>query len=313
MNRLDRLHAILVQLQSKKIVRAQEIAERFNISLRTVYRDVHSLEQGGIPIIGEAGMGYSIMEGYRLPPVMFTREEATTFLMAEKVLEKYSDTYNAAVYKTAMFKIKAVLRSSEKDFLASIEDNIAVLNSAHKHHENNASLQNILTAITDKKVMVITYEGVYTEGVTKRFIEPIGIFLLNSSWYLIAFCRLRNDYRNFKVSRIQHQQITNQVFNTVHLSLEEYLRQTTREKQLEQVVLKVKKEVAKYIITEKFYHGFVSEKVIGDYIEMTFLSASLQGMARWILMFGDQVEIAQPAVLKLHVLSIIESIRENLK
>ncbi len=79
MNRIDRVTAILIQLQSKKIVRAQEIAERFSISLRTVYRDIKTLEEAGIPIAGEAGVGYSIMEGYRLPQVMFTKEEAIAF------------------------------------------------------------------------------------------------------------------------------------------------------------------------------------------------------------------------------------------
>src|SRR5664279_5689637 len=91
MNRIDRVTAILIQLQSKRVVKAQEIADRFNISLRTVYRDVKTLDEAGLPVIGEAGVGYSIMEGYRLPPVMFTREEATAFLTAEKLVEKLTD------------------------------------------------------------------------------------------------------------------------------------------------------------------------------------------------------------------------------
>src|SRR6516225_6370867 len=107
MNRIDRVTAILIQLQSRKIVKAQDIAERFSISLRTVYRDIRTLEEAGVPILGEAGIGYSIMEGYRLPPVMFAREEATAFLTAEKLVEKLTDPSTDASYKSAMFKVRA--------------------------------------------------------------------------------------------------------------------------------------------------------------------------------------------------------------
>src|SRR3954454_9013917 len=117
MNRIDRVTAILIHLQSKKIVKAQDIAERFNISLRTVYRDIKTLEEAGVPLIGEAGIGYSIMDGYRLPPVMFTKEEATAFLTAEKLMEKLTDPLSEESYKSAMYKVRSVLRVAEKDFL----------------------------------------------------------------------------------------------------------------------------------------------------------------------------------------------------
>ena len=80
MNRIDRLAAILIQLQSRPLVKAQDIAEKFSISLRTVYRDVKALEEAGVPVIGEAGTGYRLMEGYKLPPVMFNMDEATALL-----------------------------------------------------------------------------------------------------------------------------------------------------------------------------------------------------------------------------------------
>jgi predicted DNA-binding transcriptional regulator YafY len=81
-NRFDRIVAILIQLQSKKIVKAQELSKRFDVSLRTIYRDIRTLEVAGVPIYSEAGVGYSLVEGYRLPPVMFTREEAESFIAA---------------------------------------------------------------------------------------------------------------------------------------------------------------------------------------------------------------------------------------
>ena len=315
MNRLDRLSAILIQLQSKKVVKAQEIADRFNISLRTVYRDINSLEEGGIPIIGEAGVGYSIMEGYRLPPVMFTKEEATSFLMAEKVLDKYTDSYNANMFKSALYKIKAVLRSDEKDFITSIDDNILVLNNTRRQESANdaASLHKILTAVDEKKVLAISYTSIYANETTQRCIEPVGVFLQNTHWYLIAWCRLRIDYRNFKVDRIKQQQVTNESFVANHLPLAAFLEQTSKEQKLHTVIIRIQKQVAKYIVTEKYYHGFVSEKIEEDHIEMTFLTASLEGIARWFMMFGDQATIVQPMALKKQVKSLLHTISNNLK
>src|ERR1700743_1246587 len=122
MNRIDRISAILIQLQSRRVVKAADIAERFNISLRTVHRDVKTLEEAGIPIIGEAGVGYSIMDGYRLPPVMFTKEEATAFLTADKVMDQLTDASTTGHHKSAMYKIRAILKSTEKNLLEDMDN-----------------------------------------------------------------------------------------------------------------------------------------------------------------------------------------------
>src|ERR1700744_1316012 len=202
MNRIDRISAILIQLQSRRVVRANDIAQRFNISLRTVYRDVITLEEAGIPIIGEAGVGYSLMEGYRLPPVMFNKEEATAFLTAEKFVEKLTDTSTASHYQSAMFKVRAVLRSHEKDMLESMDGNIAVF----KGHRNNPladndHIQTILNSIAGRNVIAIEYFALHSQETTKREIEPVGIFFLESFWHLIAYCHLRDDYRDFRIDR----------------------------------------------------------------------------------------------------------------
>lgn len=91
MNRIDRLAAILIQLQSRPLVKAQDLATKFSISLRTVYRDIRALDEGGVPVIGEAGSGYRLMEGYKLPPVMFNQDEASALLTAAKLMQSMSD------------------------------------------------------------------------------------------------------------------------------------------------------------------------------------------------------------------------------
>src|SRR5258708_9409721 len=119
MNRIDRLTAILIQLQSKKIVKAEEISNRFEISLRTVYRDVKALMEAGVPIGSEAGKGYFIVDGYHLPPVMFSQEEASALLVAGKLVEKMTDESMLKSFESSLIEIKSVLSEVGKDHLES--------------------------------------------------------------------------------------------------------------------------------------------------------------------------------------------------
>ena len=109
MNRIDRISAILIQLQSHSLVKAQQISERFEISIRTVYRDIRTLEEAGIPIIGNPGIGYSLAEGFKLPPLMFTQKEALSFLIAEKLVHELTDSNSNEHYKSGIEKIKSVM------------------------------------------------------------------------------------------------------------------------------------------------------------------------------------------------------------
>lgn len=314
MNRIDRITAILIQLQSKRIVKAQEIADRFGISLRTVYRDIKTLDEAGIPIIGEAGVGYSIMEGYRLPPVMFTKEEATAFLTAEKLVEKFTDSSTQNSYKTAMYKVKAVLRLSDKDYLENIEQHIEVLDNHYlpKNRNDTTHLQSILKSISEKLVININYFANHNQQATNRDIEPVGIFYLGSYWHLIAFCRLRNDYRNFRIDRITSLTQTDLHFEKQHPSLKNYLSQVSQEKEMHTIVIRINKKIACYFGDQKFYNGFVSQKETGDTIEMTFLTESLHGFARWYMMFGEKADIISPDNLVVLVRKYVKELAKKI-
>lgn len=314
MNRLDRITAILIQLQSRRVVKAQDIADRFNISLRTVYRDIRTLEEAGIPLVGETGVGYSIMDGYRLPPVMFTMEEATAFLTAEKLVEKLTDVSTDESFKSAMYKVRAVLRSAEKDHLEVMDNHIEVLGNPwiQKAKTESGSLQVILKGISNRQVLTITYFANHSQETTSRNIEPVGIFYMGSNWYLIAFCQLRNDYRHFRTDRITQIVSTPLPFKKEHPPLKHYLKQITRERQeLHKVVMLVEKDILKYFGEQKYYNGYVSERVVKDKVEMTFLSCSLEGFARWYMMFGEKAEITEPPVLKEKIRQVALAIAQR--
>ena len=125
MNRLDRLTAILIHLQTKRVVRAQELASRFNISLRTVYRDVRSLEEAGVPIGAEAGLGYFLTD-YNLPPVMFTNAEASALMMGGKLIETWTDQSVQTEFDSALYKIKSVLKRPDQEHLDDLDAHIRV-------------------------------------------------------------------------------------------------------------------------------------------------------------------------------------------
>ena len=314
MNRIDRISAILIQLQSKRVVKAQEIADRFNISLRTVYRDVKTLEEAGIPVIGEAGMGYSIMEGYRLPPVMFTQEEATALLTAEKLVEKLTDSSTRETYRTAMFKIKSVLRMTERDHLENMEQHIEVVDSPYFSGQKNetAYLQQILKAIASKQVLNIDYFAEHSQQQSNRNIEPVGVFFMGRYWYLIAWCMLRKDYRTFRLDHIKYLSVTAIAFNKEHPSLKSFLHKVSREKELITIVIHVKKEVIRFLGDQKFYNGFVSQTDQGNVVEMTFLTASLEDFARWYMLFGEWANIITPKALENKVKENIKKLADSL-
>ncbi len=315
MNRIDRVTAILIQLQSKKIVKAQEIADRFSISLRTVYRDIKTLEEAGVPLAGEAGVGYSIMEGYRLPPVMFTKEEAIAFITAEKMVEKLTDTSSKKYFSEAMFKIKAVLRFTEKEMVEEMEDYIEVVDNPYLPPKQNSPvhLQTILKSIVDKEVLDIGYFANNTQQYSNRDIEPVGIFYLGTYWYMIAFCRLRSDYRTFRLDRVSYIKNTGRLFTQQHPSLKSFIAKMSKEKEMHTVVIKVDKSVLHYFGDQKYYNGFVSQKDAGDQMEMTFVTASLFGFAKFFLLFGEYANILSPASLKDIIRNNVSAIEKKLK
>jgi predicted DNA-binding transcriptional regulator YafY len=306
MNRIDRISAILIQLQSRRVVKASDIADRFGISLRTVYRDVKSLEEAGIPVIGEAGVGYSLVEGYRLPPVMFTREEATAFLTAEKFVEKMTDASTAAQHRSAMYKVRAILKTTEKDLLESLDGSIAVLKSQtqRRANNNNDHLQAILNGVANKKVLCIDYMAGYSQEKTNREIEPVGIFYLDNYWHLIAYCRMRADYRDFRIDRIRSLTETEHTFEGKHPTLKTYIERTAEEHKLQTIIIRVENEIVRYISEQRYYNGFVSEIQGDKYSEMTFLTMSIEGFVRWFMMFGDQAEIVSPQFVRDRVKAI---------
>ncbi len=314
MNRIDRLSAILIQLQSRRLVTARYLSDRFSISLRTVYRDIHALQEAGVPVIGEAGTGYNLMEGYKLPPVMFNQEEASALLTAAKLMQSKTDANSSHHYSTALDKIRAVLRLAEKDHLEEIETHITVIRHPSFRYEEPADfhLQAILKSIAAGVAITLQYVSIEKNETTQRVVEPVGIYYMGSFWYLVAYCRLRKDYRNFRTDRIEKLSITELPIAKTHPTLQEYIQQMVEQTKVYKVVIDAEKEITKYFGEQKYYNGFVKEEDRGAFVRMTFLAGSLTGFARWFMLYGDKATIVEPDALNQLVAKIALDILKKL-
>jgi predicted DNA-binding transcriptional regulator YafY len=218
--RISRLTAIVTQLQTKKLVTAPELAAKFSVSVRTIYRDIRALEQAGIPLYVEEGKGYSLMEHYRLPPVMFTESEANALIIAEQLVLNNKDSSLIKDYSEAIDKIKSVLPLNTKE-----KANLLADRTQFKQIENiertSSNLSILQFALTNFLLTKIEYANEANET-TSRTIEPFALLSTRSNWLLVAWCLLRKDFRYFRLDRIKKIEILSETFTPHDLTLQEY-------------------------------------------------------------------------------------------
>lgn len=228
MNRLDRLTTILIQLQSKRLLTATEMAERFDISIRTIYRDIRTLREAGVPIGEEEGKGYFLVDGYQLPPVMFSQEEASALVSIGKMLEFHTDKSLRRNYESALMKIKAVLRTGTQEQLEYLD---AMTGIPDIPTHESVCLSAFQKAIPEHSAVRITYVSGRSQEQTEREIQPYALYFTGFNWSVIAFCTLRNALREFRLERIKDLKETRQSFQPdPNFHLQEYLN--AREKKL---------------------------------------------------------------------------------
>lgn len=221
MNRIDRLFGILTLLQSKKFVPAEKIAEKFDISIRTVYRDIKALCEQGIPVSFEQHKGYFVVQGYFLAPVSFSNEEANALLLMEALVTGFADRSIKKHYSSALNKVKAVLRHTQKEKIEYLHENIK-LQVPQRIINDFEYLSVLQEAISGRQIITIEYKN-NKEELSSRQLEPIGLIFYAFKWHLIGWCHLRADYRDFKVSSIIKVKNTLQPFSRKdHMSLSEY-------------------------------------------------------------------------------------------
>ncbi len=227
--RLSRLSSILILLQSKKILTAGEIAKKFGISKRTAYRDIKALEESGIPIYTDEGKGYSLVDGFVLPPIMFTEQEANALITAENIITKNKDQSLVENHRNAIDKVRSVLQYTNKDKASLLSERQFSMTNLRQEKTSDC-LSDIQVAITNLKLIAIEYLSLSKEETTKRIIEPQAIYHTSDNWIMIAWCQMREDYREFRLDRIKSITIQNESFDKRNFDLYTYFKKYTTNK-----------------------------------------------------------------------------------
>ncbi len=201
MRRADRLFQIVQYLRGGRLVTARQLAERLEVSERTIYRDVADLIGSGVPVEGEAGVGYIMRTGFDLPPLMFTRSEIVALVAGARLIRAWGGAHMAEAAEEALVKINAVLPDDVRTSADRVQ--VHAFQMAELDDATRARLDRLEDAIETRKRLKIAYTT-ESDAVSDRAIRPLGLFFWGKVWTLVAWCELRTDYRMFRVDRISN-------------------------------------------------------------------------------------------------------------
>lgn len=221
MKKIARLMAILTSLQSRAVLTAQELANRYDVSVRTIYRDMKTLEEAGVPIGAEAGEGYFLADGYRLPPLMITEMEAFSILTAGKMLQQQGDRSLQKEFDSLSEKVAALLPPSQRAQLQVLNAKIGP--STAKQAPESAHLLTIERAIGALQSLDLKYRS-SSSAYSERRINPLGLYFTSDSWVLVAWCHLREEEREFRLDRIIELKESDAHFSLQPFALDRYFR-----------------------------------------------------------------------------------------
>jgi len=198
MRRADRLFQIIQFLRTRRVTTALWLAERLEVSERTIYRDIKDLMLSGVNIEGEAGIGYVVRKGFDLPPLMFSEDEITALTLGARLVESWADASLATAAQSALSKIETVLPDDLKN---SLGDTLLFSPFTRITPEISTTMAEIRFAADKRRKVSLQYSDAQGDF-SERIIWPLGMFFWGSVWTIGAWCELRNNFRVFRLDRI---------------------------------------------------------------------------------------------------------------
>ncbi len=209
MRRADRLFQLVQLLRSRRFATSEQLAGELGVSRRTVYRDIRDLERSGVPIRGEAGVGYQLHRGYELPPLQFNAEEIEALVLGARMVATWGDEELARASRQAMTKVEAVLPPALREVLFSTA---MFVPDRPWSTAATSGLTELRKATSEQRRVRFAYTDRNGEP-SERVVRPLGLYFWGSTWSLVGWCELREDYRNFRPDRMTDIELLD-VFDT---------------------------------------------------------------------------------------------------
>lgn len=315
MNKTERMLAIVIELQRKGVLRAEDLAGRFETSVRTIYRDMQALSEMGVPVAGEPGVGYSLMEGYFLPPVSFTAEEAMALLVGADFVELRLDAEYGASARSSQEKIEAILPESVREETTRLRSAIRLLNdrtAAGTRGEEKEAFEQLRRAIVKKRRVRFRYSknlpGPDGSRHSERTADPYGLVFSQGAWVLVAFCGMRRDIRHFRLSRMKELVVLEESFEV----LSGFNLQHRRHLDERNVIVRMLVDPAVADLVQGSDNFYMESFEPGEASWLaTFRVRQVEELLQWTLGWGAAVRVLEPESLKDRICAEIENMRKR--
>jgi predicted DNA-binding transcriptional regulator YafY len=312
MNKTDRMLAIVLELQGKGRQRAEDLAETFETSKRTIYRDIQALCEAGVPLISTPGHGYTLMQGYFLPPLSFTTEEATMLLLGNDYMAQNFDAQYQAAAASARRKIEGVLPERLRDDVRYLQQSIRfIVPETPGSVAERDSLQKLRRAILERITVRFHYHTRYSQddqsSQNTREADPYGLVYFANSWHLAAYCHLRQGLRNFRLERMENLTLLDKSFQR---PANFRMQRPAGESRTIIVRALFDHEVARWVHEARPYSTTSAEET-SDGLLLTFAVRQESEIRQWLLSWGGHVRVLEPELLRKHLLAEAEAMMRN--
>lgn len=297
MNRTDRLLAIVLELQAKGSRRAEDLAAAFETSKRTIYRDIQALCESGVPVVAVPGQGYSLVEGFFLPPVTFTTDEATMLLLGANFMADNFDAQYRAAARSAGRKIEAVLNRKLRDEVHYLEQSILFIADGGTDTEKLLKLRQ---AILERKTVRFVYHTRYPDSAARppapREADPYRLLHFFTGWYLVAYCHTRRAIRHFRLDRLEALELLPKIFTRPAAEALLGYHPTSGGRDLTIRVL-FDPGIARWVRESRFFF-VTAEEERPDGLLVTLAVRQEPEALQWLLGWGAKARVLEPESLR---------------